>query len=91
MRFLPHTSDDIAQMLKITGLSSLEELFSTIPAECRAKQGLNLPAAMSEWQLNRHMDSLTAEMAAAPDFKVFMGAGRYQHHIPYTLNRLSFC
>ena len=88
MRFLPHTSDDIAQMLKITGLSSLEELFSTIPAECRAKQGLNLPAAMSEWQLNRHMDSLAKEMAAAPDFKVFMGAGRYQHHIPYTLNYL---
>jgi glycine dehydrogenase subunit 1 len=44
----------------------LEDLFATIP-EAAAALGMELPGPMTEWELNRHMDALAAEMAAAPE------------------------
>ncbi|MFB0505364.1 MAG: aminomethyl-transferring glycine dehydrogenase subunit GcvPA [Thermodesulfobacteriota bacterium] len=82
MRYLPHTDDDISAMLKVVGMGSLEELFSTIPEDCRKRESLKLPDPLSEWELNRHMASLAATMATMPDYKVFVGAGSYEHFIP---------
>lgn len=82
MRYLPHTDDDISAMLKVVGMGSLEELFSTVPEDCRKKESLNLPEPLTEWELDRHMASLAATMAAMPEYKVFVGAGSYEHFVP---------
>jgi glycine dehydrogenase subunit 1 len=82
MRYLPHTDDDITAMLKVVGVGSLEELFSTVPEDCRRKESLNLPEPLTEWELDRHMASLAATMAAMPEYKVFVGAGSYEHFVP---------
>lgn len=88
MRFLPHTQEEIEQMLKISGADSLESLFSGIPEACRRLREMNLPQALSEWALNRHMDDLAADMAVSPEYKIFIGAGRYDHHIPAIVSSL---
>ena len=88
MRYLPHTQEDIADMLKKIGVHSLDDLFASIPEGCRRKTGLDLPEAMTEWELNRHMGGLAAEMAICPDYKVFMGAGSYDHYIPEAVKQL---
>ncbi len=88
MRYLPHTPEQIRQMLAVVGADSLESLFSGIPAECRRTQEMNLPAALSEWALNRHMDALSAGLAVSPEYRIFIGAGRYDHHIPATVSSL---
>ena len=88
MRFLPHTPEQIQQMLAIVGADSLESLFSGIPDECRRLGNMNLPDALSEWDLNRYMDSLSGSMAVSPEYRVFIGAGRYDHHIPATVSAL---
>jgi len=85
MRYLPHTEQDIAEMLQVVGADSLDALFSTIPEACLRKNALNLPEPMTEWELNEHMAALAGSMAAAPHYKVFMGAGSYEHHIPATV------
>ena len=36
MAFIPHTSDDIARMLEVIGVRSIEDLFDEIPAALRA-------------------------------------------------------
>ena len=94
MRYLPHTSEDIAEMLQVVGAKSLDDLFSEAPDELRLKKRLNLPGPMSEWELNSHMDALAGRMAVSPDYKVFLGGGRYDHHIPalvpYLLGRSEF-
>ncbi len=94
MRYLPHTREDIASMLKVVGVDSLDDLFSNIPAKCCCRLGMNLPAAMTEWELNDHMDALGARMAVSPEYKVFMGAGSYDHFVPasaqYVLSRSEF-
>jgi glycine dehydrogenase subunit 1 len=88
MRYLPHTEEDIAEMLQAVGVDSMDDLFTTIPSDCCCRLGLNLPDPISEWELNDHMDALAGSMAITPEYKLFMGAGRYAHFIPAAIQYL---
>jgi len=78
MAFIPHTSEDIAQMLESIGVESIQDLFDEIPANLRAG-GLDLPPALTEMEVARLMN----ERAAADGRPLsFIGAGAYEHHIP---------
>ena len=88
MRYLPHTREDIAAMLTVAGAASLDDLFATVPAGCRRSAELDLPDPLSEWDLNTHMDILAGANATSPAYKMFLGAGCYDHFIPETVNQL---
>jgi glycine dehydrogenase subunit 1 len=88
MRYLPHTPEDIGEMMKTVGVDSLDDLFEIIPEDCRCNCEPNLPEALTEWELNDHIDTLCNTMAVSPEYKVFMGAGSYEHHIPVTVKHL---
>lgn len=88
MRYLPHTKEDISAMLKVVGIDGLEGLFSAIPEDCRKRGPLNLPGPLTEWELNLHMASLADSMATMPEYRVFMGAGSYEHFIPSSVSSL---
>ena len=94
MRYLPHTDEDIASMLEAVGVESLDALFSVVPKDCRYTGKLDLPKSLTEWELHDHMAVLAGAMAAGKDYKVFIGAGSYEHHIPesvfYLLGRSEF-
>jgi len=94
MRYLPHTQEEITTMLQTVGVSSLDDLFATIPKSCCCRIGLNLPETLTEWELNAHMDALAANTAVSPEYKIFMGAGSYDHYMPasasYLLSRSEF-
>jgi glycine dehydrogenase subunit 1 len=94
MLYLPHTREDIASMLQVVGVDDLDGLFSTVPEDCRCKEDLNLPQALSEWELNHHMAALSHSTAVSPEYRVFIGAGSYEHFIPasvsYLLGRSEF-
>lgn len=82
MRYLSHTNDEIAAMLKAIGMEHLDDLFKTIPDGCCTITHLDLPEPLTEWELNTHMDDLAHTMAVSPGYKIFMGAGSYDHFIP---------
>ena len=88
MRYLPHTPEDISKMLAAIGVDSLDDLFPTVPGDCRQSDELNLPEALTEWDLNVHVDKLADSMAVSPDYKIFMGAGSYDHYIPASVPHL---
>ena len=88
MRYLPHTAEEIAAMLKAVEIDSLEGLFAHIPEDCRRKEALNIPEHLTEWELNDHMDELAGSMAVSPEYKVFMGAGSYEHYVPSVVSFL---
>jgi len=89
MRFLPHTSQDIAAMLEVVGVNTLDDLFSsTIPDDCCSLVEPDLPEPMSEWDLNIHMNRLADTMAVSPAYKIFLGAGSYDHFIPEAVRHL---
>jgi glycine dehydrogenase subunit 1 len=78
MAFIPHTSDDIARMLEVIGVRSVEDLFDEIPADLRAGV-LDVPPPLSEMEIGR----LMTERAAIDGRPLnFIGAGAYEHHIP---------
>jgi glycine dehydrogenase subunit 1 len=89
MRYLPHTPEDIAEMLDAVGVESLDGLFASIPADCRRSAPMALPHALSEWELNAHIDRLAERMAAGPGYRVFIGAGSYEHFIPASVGFLT--
>jgi glycine dehydrogenase subunit 1 len=78
MAFIPHTPEDVARMLEVIGVQSIEDLFDEIPAELRAG-ALGVPPAMGEMEVGR----LLTERAARDGRPLnFIGAGAYEHHIP---------
>src|SRR5580704_7863314 len=78
MAFIPHTPDDVAAMLEVIGVQSIDALFDEIPRELRAGV-LDVPPAMCEMEVGR----LLAERAASDGRPLnFIGAGAYEHHIP---------
>ena len=79
MPFIPHTADDVRDMLEAIGAPTTEALFDEIPAELRAKSLGGIPAALSEMEVGRMM----LERAAADGLPLnFIGAGAYEHHVP---------
>ena len=95
MRYLPQTESDIASMCETIGISNADELFANIPSSCRREGEMVLPLPLSEWELNRHMDALAADVVATPEYQNYTGAGSYDHYIPYVspylLSRSEFC
>lgn len=89
MRYLPHTNEEIDEMLAVVGKDSLEGLFDAIPAECRFEGEIPIPPALTEWQLNEQVRQMAATMEVGPDHTVLIGAGRYHHHIPETIPSLT--
>ncbi len=78
MAFIPHTPDDVAGMLAVIGVQSIEDLFDEIPRELRTGK-LAVPPAMAEMDVGR----LLTERAALDGRPMnFIGAGAYEHHIP---------
>ncbi|MCA1959957.1 MAG: aminomethyl-transferring glycine dehydrogenase subunit GcvPA, partial [Desulfomonile sp.] len=88
MRYLPHTDEDVAIMLEAIGLASLDDLFITVPQDCRRSRPLNLPEPLTEWELTERMNCLAATMTASPVGRIFVGAGSYEHFIPASVAHL---
>jgi len=88
MRYLPHTDDDVSAMLQAVGCASLDALFAVVPEGCRRSRPLALPEALSEWDLIRDITSLSDGMGVSPDYKIFMGAGSYEHFVPASVSHL---
>jgi glycine dehydrogenase subunit 1 len=82
MRYLPHTDNETAAMLAATGHEQLEDLFAHIPEACRYQGDVELPKALSEWDLAGHFQALAAENYSLSAKAVLIGAGSYSHHIP---------
>lgn len=81
MPYIPHTDDEIREMLKTIGVGSTEDLFDEIPNSLRVDPAKlkDIPQAMSEMEVVR----LVKEIAAKNKNDLcFVGAGAYEHHIP---------
>ena len=60
-RYFPHTAEDEAQMLGVVGADRVEDLFASIPADCRHEGALPL-TAMTEWELTAQAEALAADV-----------------------------
>lgn len=70
------------EMLDAIGVDSIAELFVQIPDDHRMARPLNLPAALSENELRRHLVTTLAKNETCETNLSFLGAGCWQHHVP---------
>jgi glycine dehydrogenase subunit 1 len=78
--YLSLTDDDRERMLAAIGVDSVEELFRDIPAAVRFAGALDVPPALAEAELSRHLGELAARNVV--DEVSFLGAGIYDHYVP---------
>ena len=85
MSYIPHTKDDVKEMLKTIGVGSVDELFRDIPAALRPKS-FNIPVGRSESEVTEHLKNLASKNATR--LTNFVGAGFYDHFIPAAVDAI---
>ncbi len=80
--YLSLTDRDREQMLAAIGVSSIDDLFAQIPEEVRFGGDLDVPPALTEVELIRHLEELAAKNVHTGVELSFLGAGIYDHHVP---------
>ncbi len=88
MRYLPHTENDIQQMLEAIGVADIEDLFATVPADCRLDRPLDLPLAQAEVEAQGLLQALAERNARVSEWDSFLGGGAYHHFIPAVVDHL---
>jgi glycine dehydrogenase subunit 1 len=78
--YLSLTDADREQMLGAIGVSSVEELFREIPEGVRFRGELDVPPALTEAELTRHLEELAGRNEV--DEICFLGGGVYDHYVP---------
>jgi len=86
MTWVPTTDTERREMLEVIGVTSIEDLFSTIPEALRMSSW-NLPAGRSEMVVRDELAKLSARNAVC--HTNFLGGGYYDHFIPAAVDALS--
>jgi glycine cleavage system P protein (glycine dehydrogenase) subunit 1 len=78
--YLSLTDADREAMLAAIGVETVDDLFRDIPPEVRLDRPLDVPPALTEVELTRHLEELAARNVR--DDVSFLGAGIYDHYVP---------
>jgi len=85
LRHIGTLSGDAAEMLSVIGKNSIDELINeTMPAEIRFQKKLDLPDAMSEYEILQHLQELADKNKKA---RSFIGYGYYRTILPSPIQR----
>jgi glycine dehydrogenase subunit 1 len=82
MRFIPHTTADVAAMLETIGVAQLEDLIAHVPGELRRTAALALAPGRDEAEVVAELSALAARNRGATEFISFLGGGYYRHYVP---------
>lgn len=85
-KYIPHTPDDIRQMLDKIGVNTIDDLFADIPASVRFQREYDLPEAMSEEEIRAHFKALGEQNKQQI---IFAGGGAYDHYTPSVIGALT--
>ena len=87
-RYIPHTEDDVRQMLAAIGVADLDALFASVPEKLRLARKLDVPRVASEQEVAAELAALAARNANAGTHDWFLGAGTYAHYAPAAIDAL---
>jgi glycine dehydrogenase subunit 1 len=88
MNYVPNTPAEQQAMLEHLGLSSMEDLLTSVPEEVRLRRPLNIPAALSEPDLKRLMSGMAVKNKQLDTTISFLGAGTYDRMRPSVVPHL---
>ena len=79
MPYIPHTPEEVREMLEVVGLPDIEALFAEIPSSLRP-QSFDLAKGMTEMAVRTAMERLAAKNHI--EMVSFLGGGYYDHYVP---------
>jgi glycine dehydrogenase subunit 1 len=83
MAFIPTTEKNRREMLDTIGVRSIDELLAgSVPDDLRFKGELDLPPALSEFEVEKLLREIAAQNEHAGTHVCFLGGGAYDHFIP---------
>ena len=89
MRFIPHTEQDIREMLETIGIRNVDQLYDGIPADLQlGDKPLNLPPALSESEVVATLRQIQKRNPDPEEMSSFLGAGAYRHYSPALVGNL---
>ncbi|MEZ6052847.1 MAG: aminomethyl-transferring glycine dehydrogenase subunit GcvPA [Planctomycetaceae bacterium] len=88
MSYLFVTDDQQQEMLETIGASSIDELLSQVPTELRLDRPLNIPPALTEPELERHLRQLASQNINGDRRVCFLGGGAYDHFVPAVVDEI---
>ena len=80
--YLSNTVEDRTEMLEAIGIASFDNLLEPIPENLRLKTLLDLPPALDESGLLRHLNKMAGRNVNLEACISFLGAGVYDHFRP---------
>ena len=86
--YTPNTAADRQDMLRAIGVSSIQDLFSDIPAAFKDPP-MDIPGPLSELELYQELEALAAQNWQAIQGPCFLGAGAYRHFIPAVVQAIA--
>jgi glycine dehydrogenase subunit 1 len=89
MRFMPHTEADVAAMLEVLGVSSIDELIGHVPAGLRDSATIKLGPGLGEQQVVAELSALAGRNRGAHEFASFLGGGYYRHYVPAAVRAIT--
>jgi len=87
MTYVPHTSAEVAEMLKRIGVGRIEDLFEVVPAEHRFP-AVDLPQPLSEMEVMAELRALSERNVDLNHLTCFLGAGAYRHFVPSVVQHI---
>src|ERR1043166_6793659 len=87
MDYIPNTDAELDSMLRDIGVSSFDELISSVPQSLRISS-LQIPPPLSELELQRELSALARRNTSLDQVLSFLGGGAYEHFIPSVINHL---
>lgn len=84
--YTSNTPEDVRRMLERIGVERFEDLLADIPEDLRVKGELDLPPALSEYEVKLKLARMAGSNCDPSRLVSFLGGGAYDHVIPALVN-----
>lgn len=85
-KYQPQTKENIKTMLDVIGAPNQDALFHMIPKSIREKLRFDLPSALDDIQLTKHMETLSSKNQK---LLIFRGGGAFDHYVPTAVKNIT--
>ena len=89
MTYIPHSKNDIDEMLKKIGVNSISELFNQIPDQFKENIEMNIPERKDPFELETIISEIAEKNKLCKSGRSFLGAGLYNHYVPAIVDEIS--
>src|SRR5690554_3561312 len=85
-KYLPHTKNDIAHMLKVIGIENIDDLTAYLPKSLKYSKAYGIPNQLSDVELSKVLLNLSNKNKS---LTIFRGFGAYDVYTPSIVKSLT--